>query len=275
MKIAILLATYNSQSFLIEQLDSIINQSYKDFTLYIRDDGSTDVTLDIVKKYSESYSNIKLLSDSVLHRLSMGSFMWMLEHVEADYYMFCDHDDVWLPCKVEKSLEKIRSIETVDKSALVCSDLMVVDAELKIIHRSFWEYMQLRPELLVQCNYAVSCNLFTGCTMIINKKARLQSFPVSKNASMHDGWIGLRVIANNGNIGCIEEPLILYRQHGNNVCGAQQVNSSFKYYKSKMFNIILIMKRYIKNYKMANDAVEGGVSISSFLYHRLMYLCRR
>lgn len=275
MKIVILLATYNSQTFLKEQLDSLVNQSFDNFLIYVRDDGSDDSTLDILKIYCKNYSNIRLLNDPVQHRLSKGSFMWMLEHIEADYYMFCDHDDIWLPDKVKKSLEKIKSIEVVGNPALVCSDLIVVDAELKTIHRSFWEYMKLRPELLVQRKYAVSCNLFTGCTMIINKEARSLSFPISKNALMHDSWIGLRTIANGGNIGWIEEPLILYRQHDSNVCGAQQIKSSWQYYKGKILNIVLVIKRYAENYRMANDAVVGGISLWSFLFYRMIYLWRR
>lgn len=274
-KLAVLLATYNSQKFLEAQIDSLLNQTYKDFVLYIRDDGSIDNTMEIIRNYLKRYSNIILMEDSVHCRKSMGSFVWLLENVEADYYMFCDHDDIWLPDKIRISLDRISKIERDNRPAIVCSDLKVVDENLNIISESFWEYMKLRPELLIQKNYALSCNLFTGCTMLINKMAKEVSLPLGRYARMHDSWIGLRVIANDGIIDYINAPLILYRQHDRNVCGAKEVSCRWNYYSYKLRMLKSVIKSYKANYLMANEAFNGQIKLAYFLFFRFIYLFRR
>lgn len=275
MKIAILLATYNSQIYLKEQLDSLLNQSYKDFIVYIRDDGSSDSTIEIVKSYCNRYSNFVLLDDPILHRFSMGSFLWLLEHVTADYYLFCDHDDVWLPTKVEVSIKKISNIEQPHRAALVCSDLVVVDSNLNVISNSFWKYMKLRPDLLTKKEYAMHCNIFTGCTMVINQEAKKLVYPISKHAIMHDAWIALRILANNGIVGYIEEPLVLYRQHGKNVYGAYEVNIGWRFYISKLLSVKRIIKGYVEYYKVADDAFDNKLSKSRFIFNRIVYFFKK
>lgn len=275
MKLAILLATYNSARYLAELLDSLENQTYRDFTLYIRDDGSTDSTMQIVAQYQTLHNNIEVMRDPTTARRAMGSFLWMAEHVEADYYMFCDHDDVWLPGKVELSLSKIRDIEHPNRPALVCTDLVVVDSNLNPIAQSLWGYMKLRPELLTDIKYAVSCNLFTGCTMIINRAARDISLPASPQAVMHDSWIGLRVLAAKGDIGWISEPQILYRQHSDNLFGAHGVSCSRGYYLHKLKTAKSVVATYRQNFRMAKDAVGGQLSPLSFLFYRILYLIKR
>ena len=83
MKLAILLATYNSEKYLAELLDSIVNQTYREFSLYIRDDGSTDSTLQILEQYAACHDNFFILSDTIKSRRAMGSFVWLLENIEV------------------------------------------------------------------------------------------------------------------------------------------------------------------------------------------------
>ena len=83
MKLAILLTTYNSARYLAELLDSLVNQTYRYFTLYVRDDGSTDSTLQILESYQPKFDNMVILHDSVTSRRAMGSFFWMLENIDA------------------------------------------------------------------------------------------------------------------------------------------------------------------------------------------------
>ena len=105
--IAILLSTYNGSKYLREQLNSIIDQTVKDWILYVRDDGSTDETIDIIKEYVSLYPNINYIED-IQNLGSARSFMKLLSLVEADHYMFCDQDDVWLPTKIEVSLMEMK-----------------------------------------------------------------------------------------------------------------------------------------------------------------------
>jgi Glycosyltransferases involved in cell wall biogenesis len=155
MKLAILLATYNSEKYLKVQIDSILAQSFSDFTLYIRDDGSTDSTISIIDEYLKLFPNIIFLKDNQKNRLSLGSFMWMLENVNADYYMFSDHDDYWLENKVELTLNKMLAVESVGskKPVIIHTDLKVVDTNLNEIAPSFWKYSKIDPKLLVNFNF--------------------------------------------------------------------------------------------------------------------------
>lgn len=273
-KIAILLATYNSGKFLREQIDSLLDQTYSDFTLYIRDDGSVDTTLQIVAEYCATHSNIILLEDLTKGRQAKGSFIWMLEHVDADYYMFCDHDDYWLPEKLEITFQRMRDeeLKNTDKPIVVNSDLIVANNELKIINNSFWDYMKLRPDLLSKKKYLATCNFITGCTMMINQKAKEISLPMGDRALMHDAWIGLKVLNADGIISYIERPLILYRQHNSNVCGATEIGGN-GYFRKKIRNLKELYSTNKKNYFMAHQAT--GVSPFSFILYRLLYLLKR
>ena len=100
--IAILMATYNGEKYLKEQIDSIMNQTNHDWTLYIQDDGSKDKTLDIIKSYSDE--RIVWVDNGLTRQGCCMNFMSLLNKVESSYYMFCDQDDVWLPEKVQISI---------------------------------------------------------------------------------------------------------------------------------------------------------------------------
>ena len=129
MRLAILLGTYNGGRFLREQLDSLFAQTMKDFQLYIRDDGSTDDTMLIVKEYQQLHPNIVKVEDEGKNLGAKGNFERLLALTDADYYMFCDQDDVWLPDKIEVSFAKMKQMEQRygDIPLLVHTDLEVVD----------------------------------------------------------------------------------------------------------------------------------------------------
>ena len=105
-KVSILLSTYNSEAFLQDQINSVLTQTIKDWVLYIRDDGSTDNTISIIDNYCKQYDNIVFCRDGLSNLGAKNSFMTLLSQVDSTYYMFCDHDDVWLPFKIEKTLKK-------------------------------------------------------------------------------------------------------------------------------------------------------------------------
>ena len=147
--IAILMSTYNGERYLREQIDSLLSQTNKDWILYIRDDGSTDGTVLIVKEYEREYPyKIVLLEDGLGNLGSGCSFMQLLSSVNSDYYMFCDQDDVWLSDKIEKTYLKLRTMESEDigKSVVVFTDLYIVDKSLNIISNSLWEKCHRNPQ---------------------------------------------------------------------------------------------------------------------------------
>lgn len=272
MEIAILLATYNSERFLQEQLDSLFKQTYKEFYIYIRDDGSTDSTIQIINSYCEIYPNIKLLYDPIKHLCSAGSFMWLLEHVHADYYMFCDHDDIWLPDKIQLTLQKMLLTECTyhDKPVLIHTDLQVVDKNLQMIHPSFWKRTKILPQILKKFNYIGVCNCATGCTIMINDLAKQRSLPYYKEAPMHDWWVAANV-AKYGIIDYVDKITILYRQHQNNVVGARNISKA--YFINRLFHLNSTIKNNRLLFPFHKAIGYGG--IAKYYWYKFLYIIRR
>jgi len=221
--VAVLLSTYNSEAYICEQINSILTQTYKEWILFIRDDGSFDGTINLIQNYCNQHSNIRLFESNGENLGARDSFFWLLNNTDAKYYMFCDHDDVWLPFKIEITYKKIKKAEqnNCGKPIIINTDLIVVDDKLQTIHNSMWRYSGFLPNVLKSSFYYLSvCNFVNGCTMMFNQEAKEISFPVSPNATLHDNWIALKVINSDGIIVPIDQPTILYRQHAQNVCGA-------------------------------------------------------
>ncbi len=224
-KINILLSTYNGSKYLKEQLDSLLSQTYKDIEIIVRDDGSSDDTLDILKSY-----DIKLL-ETKQNLGAMGSFVELLSYAvansDSEYFMFCDQDDVWNSQKIEKTLEKMQGMEEKfgDIPLLVHTDLEVVDEELNTINSSFMKYQNINPKKDKFHNLLIQ-NIITGCTVMINRKLAEKSLPMSKDVIMHDWWIGL-VASKFGKIGYIDKATIKYRQHSKNTVGAKGFDFNF------------------------------------------------
>ena len=133
-KVDILLATYNGEQYLKEQLDSILAQSYNEFRLLISDDASTDDTVRILKEYEEKDTRITVFFQKENSGV-IKNFEFLLERVENEYYMFSDQDDIWKEDKIEKSIKKIEETD----SSLVYTDLEVVDSDLNVTYKSYWK----------------------------------------------------------------------------------------------------------------------------------------
>ena len=142
------MATYNGENYLSQQLDSLFEQTDKDWVLYVCDDGSSDSTNEILHHYADRYDNI-IFVEGKGRQGAKGNFFGLLERVEADVYFFCDQDDVWLPEKVEKErkmLDEMAEKYGNDTPLAVYSDLFVVDQNLEPIHKSFWQFSGIHPE---------------------------------------------------------------------------------------------------------------------------------
>ena len=229
--IAILLSTYNGGRYLKEQLDSIFSQSYKNFEIIARDDGSSDETINILKSY-----NIKILdTDKNLGaKLSFSALLnYSVKNTDADYFMFCDQDDIWKNDKIEKTIGIMKELEKTNSNLplLVHTDLEVVDENLNLLAKSFWKYEKRDPSLN-SINRLIMQSTVTGCTMMINRKLAELSLPISENSIMHDWWISI-VASSFGKIVYLEESTISYRQHSSNDTG------------SKKFGLNLILKKAV------------------------------
>lgn len=225
--IDILLSTYNGGLYLKEQLDSLLSQTYKNWSLIIRDDGSSDNTVEILKEHCKKYPERITFIEDNMHLGACQSFARLLEHSTANYIMFCDQDDVWLPDKIDITLKAMQEIESEhgDIPVLVHTDLKVVDHKKNLIAESFWKYQHIAPDL-TGLNNLLIMNVATGCTMMINKRLKELSIPIPQDAIIHDWWIAL-VAASFGRIEYIDTPTILYRQHGKNDIGAMRYSADY------------------------------------------------
>ena len=257
-KLAILMATYNGEKYIREQLESILSQTYQDFDLYIRDDNSKDNTVEIINEYTKRYPNkIFIEVDKKIARGAYKNFMFLLEYVKNiqkyDLFMFSDQDDVWIKDKVETVVNKYNEQLNNDIPILIHTDLYVVDKNLNIISNSFVKYSKLRTEYTDFNKYLVQNNV-TGCTMLINKKlVDLINFKI-EYIIMHDWYFAL-IASAFGKVIYIDKPTINYRQHGDNTVGAKSGNG-IRYLYSKISQSDNV-KESIKNlYKQAKSFKE-------------------
>lgn len=222
MMIDILLATYNSEHYLSEQINSVLAQTFQEWRLLVHDGGSTDNTLRIIKTYASRDSRIHYLGT---HRMdAVANFAHLWSQSDAEYVMFCDHDDVWMPDKIERTFQIMRTTEaeTVNqgKGILVFTDACVVNAMLELQGQSSWEWQGLNPNY-TDLRHLLVQNVASGNTMLINQKLKSLCGDISPKAVMHDHWISL-LASTLGVTVYLAEPTLLYRQHGNNVFGASQ-----------------------------------------------------
>lgn len=226
--IDILLSTYNGARFLSELLDSILAQSITDFRILVRDDGSSDATLDILQEYRQRHPDkIQILLDGLGNLKPLKSFNVLLGVSEADYVAFADQDDRWHPDKLKRLLTTMMAEEdnSPDTPILVHSDLVVTDGKLSLISPSMWHHQGLRPAM-TSLNRLMVQNNVTGCAAMINRKLREMSGAIPPEAIMHDWWLAL-VAAAFGQVVPIAESLIDYRQHGRNEVGAKHYSVGY------------------------------------------------
>lgn len=268
-KVAILMATYNGENFLKQQIDSIVNQNNTDWTLYIQDDGSTDNTLDIINRYNDD--RIVLVDVGLNHQGACMNFMSLLNMVESDYYMFCDQDDVWLPFKIDISLTEMRKIECNQSTpCLVYTDKTRVDESLNVIIEEEYNKSGITKEKIKEIieerntkNLILLRATGAGCTMLFNYAAKKAAFPYL-NVRYQDSIIMLAVASNNGKIATVLKSTMLYRVHSHNTVGcigdrpllgrlnnfANVVNDNFRaFYLWKIYgggNIFLFLKSKYK-----------------------------
>ncbi len=224
---AILMATCNGEKFIKEQLDSILLQSYQNWTLFIHDDGSTDKTAEILRETQKEHSDKIILIEAPPTGGVKENFFFLLSHVDAPYYMFSDQDDIWQSNKIEKTIAEMKKHEERRRvPILVFSDLCVVDENKKVISKSMSKYQLLNMKRNKVVDF-LAMNTITGCTVMINRKLASLAIetPSLSQVIMHDWYLAL-IAAEYGQIVCINEPLILYRQHNANTIGAKKMGIS-------------------------------------------------
>jgi glycosyltransferase involved in cell wall biosynthesis len=210
VRVVVLMSTFNGQRYLVAQLKSILDQLPPGGRILIRDDGSTDATVETIRALGDDRIDL-----TAGHNLGFGaSFLTLLATapLEVDMVMFADQDDVWLPCKLERAWLHLQPLA--GRPGLYGSAQMLVDAELRPLHGT--PPWPRGPSL----TNALTENIITGCTAAINRPAveLLQRAGVPDGVHFHDWWLNL-VVSAFGAVVYDNQPTLLYRQHSANVIG--------------------------------------------------------
>ncbi len=241
-KVQVLMSTYNGQTYLKKQIESILEQTYPNIELLVRDDGSSDHTIDILRDYEERYENIKVIYGKNIG--VNGSFFYLLAQSNSDYLAFSDQDDIWLPEKIQNAVEKL---DYYTVPALYAGNKILIDQNDSIIKEN--NKKKKKPSF----SNALIENICTGCTIVMNKKlADNLKIHIPKQAILHDWWCYL-VASYLGIVVYDEQAYILYRQHGNNIIGQnrniiKKIEFNIKYILKNRGKLSKQLKEFQKNY---------------------------
>lgn len=229
-KVQVMLSAFNGEQYISEQIQSILNQTHAAVSILIRDDGSTDKTMELLDQWVTTHPDkIKLIKGTNVGVVSSFFELLRAADAEADYYCFCDQDDVWLDHKVEHAIARLDSSIYTEVPAMVFTSTYLTDDELN--RKGAWPKPPAQEPSFFNALYE---NIAIGATITMNRSARnlfINSQSVdSQKVLMHDWWFYLLVSAF-GTVIYDNAPSMLYRQHNNNVVGGS--NSIVGKLKSK------------------------------------------
>ena len=228
----ILLAAWNGERYLPQQLDSILAQDESAWRLTVSDDGSTDGTPDILKEYARRYpERIRVCHSGQRFGSAKGHFLYLMRQCTAPYALFSDQDDVWHPDKLRLTMQALRQAEEqsgADTPILVFTDLRLVDEALHPLADSLTRY-QHRPVEDLDYRSLLMQNVVNGCTIGCNQALMTLAGQCREDDAilMHDGWLAA-VAARFGRIIYVDKATMDYRQHsGNSVGGANVCSAAY------------------------------------------------
>jgi len=273
-KISVVMATFNGEKYLEEQLLSILSQTRPPDSIIICDDLSTDRTPDILAAYHLKYPVITYEINR--QRLGVvGNFKKAVSlAIPGSYVALSDQDDIWLPGKLEAQIGRMISFEDNERPAIVYSDLCVIDKDGHTLNNSFWN--ELGHDGYEHCfETLLFGNFVTGCTVLMNHSMRRYFTDMPGDVLMHDAWLAL-IAFTFGNVSQIEMSLVLYRRHGSNVAYSASYKKPGRLQKTwRHFKRLVIQDRYLKSQigmveKFAKQYalllnVEQASAISKFL----------
>lgn len=219
MSISVCMATYNGARFIAQQLESILSQLPADAEVIVADDGSTDETLEIIRKFEDS--RVRVLSAGS-HLGPVYNFERALKEAQGDVVFLSDQDDVWLPGKVPAMLDALGYENggfRMDSPWLAVHDAILVDRACEPLPSTsrYSQYMTMWSRRPYREGVYRNClkNSFTGCCMAFRRDLLKVALPFPKRLPMHDQWLGLLAERKYG-VASVYQTLVLYRLHENN-----------------------------------------------------------
>jgi len=253
--VSVVIATYNGERFLEQQINSVLAQTIKPAEIVVCDDDSTDNTIAILEKFSTNhqlkyYRNTKRMGvvENFKKAVSLAT--------PGNYIALCDQDDIWLPQKIEKSIEALSKIDDGISPAMIYSDLILIDSDEHLLNPSVDN--ELGHDKYHHClETLLFGNFVLGCTVMMNESMRKFFSDIPKNKAFnHDTWITL-IAFTFGKVSRLNQPYIMYRSHADNV--------TFSNHKKKN-RIERIMTHLIAVFQK-NDFLENEVILFREFYH--------
>jgi len=239
--ISIALCTYNGEKYLSEQLDSIINQTYKNLEIIVVDDCSQDNTFSILQSYALKSPQLKIFRN-IKNKGYSKNFEYAISLCKGDYIAVSDQDDIWMTNKLELLLKKI----IIDDSLLVYSNSLIVDERGNSLGKTTFDkrskYTGGDPRALALFN------IFLGHSMLFKRELIDIAFPIPKNSS-YDAWLGF-VATNKDSVCIVDKVLTLFRQHNS--------NSSRNWEGDTKLEKITLLKYRLQNYLTIKDLKHRG-----------------
>lgn len=229
--ISICIATYNGEQYIRQQINSILEQLSMEDEIIVSDDGSTDGTIDVINSLNDT--RIKVYHANC--HSPVFNFENAIKQASGDYIFLADQDDVWCKEKVKTIIPRLEEYD------LVFSNAVVVDKNLNVTRNVIYDN---KPRYDI--SGTLYRNSFIGCTMAFRKEMKEVILPFPKKLPMHDIWIALSV-QMFGKVYYIDEGLILYRRHGDNLTDDKISDFSYLYrIEYRLYLIWQMAKRYIK-----------------------------
>lgn len=238
--VCVLIATYNGEQFLKEQLESIFSQTYANFKIYLSDDASCDSTVDILKYYKAKYPQKFFYNVNEKNIGFVKNFEKLISQCEEEYIALADQDDIWHVQKLEKEMAAIVELkkEHGEIGLLINSDLEMVDESGNTIYHSYFKFRKYKLRDTKDVGHVLGPCAIMGNTLLFNQNLKDIILPFPDTLDVHDYWIGLNCELF-GVRKTLFEPLVRYRIHT-----ANSSNNSQKFNKKK--NHISFFKRDIK-----------------------------
>jgi len=249
--VSVAMASYNGAKYIGEQIESILNQSYKNIEIIIVDDCSHDSTITIIKEYQTKSPFIKLFLNSENSGVTK-TFETAIIYCKGELIALSDQDDIWLPNKIETLVNEIGEHDA------VYANSMLGDEEGKSLNKPFTSLMNMKtyysgaPFLL--------SNTVPGHAILMKAKFVKKIMPFPDNL-FYDLWIGFNAASNNG-IKFVDEVLVLYRQHQNNAVGTRMSKNkrsketAQQQFEKKRAELLSLSKASIKDVKTKDLLLE-------------------
>ncbi len=214
--VSICMATYNGEKYLTEQLDSLVNQTYKNIEVIIQDDCSSDNTVNILNSYKEKLNLTIFINENNLGY--MKNFETVIKKANGEYIAICDQDDIWIDNKIEILVENIKN------STMIYSDSLLIDENAKSLKLKFSQ--SLKNNFISTKNPLAFLrdNCVSGHALLFKKELLKYIFPFNENV-FFDAWIAANAAGLNG-VKYIDECLVNYRQHTNNTLSKHNKKSN-------------------------------------------------